>query len=122
NTLQESNPYVFPVLGIMGTAILVVLFIIFFLFAYGLRLVQRNNKELWRQAYHDALTGAKNLFYFREEVGKLLENVGDFSVVALNIHQFKFINEIFGREYGDRLLIEIKEVLEQGMKEGEFFA
>ena len=122
NTLQESNPYVFPVLVIMGAAILVVLFIIFFLFAYGLRLVQRNNKELWRQAYHDALTGAKNLFYFREEVGKLLENAGDFSVVALNIHQFKFINEIFGREYGDRLLIEIKEVLEQGMKEGEFFA
>lgn len=122
NTLQESNPYVFPVLKIMGVSIFGVLLIIFFLFVYGFRMLQKNNHFLWHQVYHDSLTGAKNFSYFRQMISELAEKQREFSVAALNIHQYKFINEIFGREYGDHLLIEIKEVLDQKMKEGEFFA
>lgn len=122
NTLQESNQSIYPVLGIMGVGLAGVALIILFLLIYGFRLVQRNNRELWHQAYHDSLTGAKNLPYFNQELSKILEEGKEVSVAALNIHQFKFINEIFGKEYGDKLLVEVKEVLEQEMGEGEFFA
>ena len=122
NTLQESNQSIYPVLGIMGVGLIGVALIILFLLIYGFRLVQRNNRELWYQAYHDSLTGAKNFPYFNQELDRLLKEGKELSVVALNIHQFKFINEIFGREYGDTLLVEVKDVLEHKMKEGEFFA
>lgn len=122
NTLQDSNRSIYPVLGIMGAAFIGVALIILFLLIYGFRLVQRNNRELWHQAYHDSLTGAKNLPYFNQELVKLLSEGRKLTVAALNIQQFKFINEIFGREYGDTLLKEVKEVLDQKMRDGEFFA
>ena len=122
DTLQDSNSSIYPVLGIMGVALVGVALIILFLLIYGFRMVQRNNRELWHRAYHDSLTGAKNLPYFNQELAKRLMEGRELSVAALNIHQFKFINEIFGREYGDTLLREVKEVLDQKMREGEFFA
>lgn len=122
NTLQESNQSLYPVLAIMGVGLAGVALIILFLLIYGFRLVQRNNRELWRHAYHDSLTGAKNLSFFNQELSKMLEQGRALSVVALNIHQFKFINEIFGREYGDTLLVEVKDVLDYKMQTGEFFA
>ena len=106
----------------MGVGLAGVALIILFLLIYGFRLVQRNNRELWRHAYHDSLTGAKNLSFFNQELSKMLEQGRALSVVALNIHQFKFINEIFGREYGDTLLVEVKDVLDYKMQTGEFFA
>lgn len=120
DTLQDSNSSIYPVLGIMGVALVGVALIILFLLIYGFRMVQRNNRELWHRAYHDSLTGAKNFPYFNQELAKRLMEGRELSVAALNIHQFKFINEIFGREYGDTLLREVKEVLDQKMREGSF--
>ena len=39
----------------------------------------------------------------------------------MNIRQFKFINEIFGRNQADSLLCHVKEVMENNMEEGEYF-
>ena len=122
NTLQESNQYSYPVLTVMGAAVACVLLVVAFLLFYGFRLARRSSREFRYQAYHDPLTGAKNLMYFNRRLGKCLESGTSVSVVALNIHQFKFINEIFGREYADHLLTDIRKVLDQNMETGEFFA
>lgn len=49
----------------------------------------------------------------------VLHSTREFSVVALNIR--KFINEIFGNETANRLLCEVKRVLDDAMKENEYF-
>ena len=122
STLQENTQYSYPMLAVMGAAVACVLLVVAFLLLYGFRLARRSSREFRYQAYHDSLTGAKNLTYFNRRLSKCLEGGSAVSVVALNIHQFKFINEIFGREYADRLLIEIREVLDKNMEAGEFFA
>lgn len=122
STLQESNQYSYPMLAVMVAAVACVLLVVVFLLFYGFRLARRNSRKFRYQAYHDSLTGAKNLTYFNRRLSRCLERGSAVSVVALNVHQFKFINEIFGREYADRLLIEIKEVLDKNMETGEFFA
>lgn len=122
STLQESNQYSYPMLAVMVAAVACVLLVVVFLLFYGFRLARRSSRRFRYQAYHDSLTGAKNLTYFNRRLSRCLESGSAVSVVALNVHQFKFINEIFGREYADRLLIEIKEVLDKNMETGEFFA
>ena len=122
STLQESNQYSYPMLAVMVAAVACVLLVVVFLLFYGFRLARRSSRRFRYQAYHDSLTGAKNLTYFNRRLSRCLESGSAVSVVALNVHQFKFINEIFGREYADRLLIEIKEVLDKNMEAGEFFA
>ena len=44
-----------------------------------------------------------------------------YSLAALNVRQFKFINEIFGRAQADTLLCRIKQVIEAGLRPGECF-
>lgn len=44
-----------------------------------------------------------------------------FSTAALNVHNFKGINDLFGRMRGDRVLCYMKNVLDHNLKEGEFF-
>ena len=92
------------------------------LLAYGCRLVWRNGKRLQRIAYYDPLTGAYNMLRFRQLVEESIgRNGSHYSLIALNVHQFKFINEIYGREQGDRLLRFIKEQIRERTKPGEFF-
>ena len=98
---------------------LLVLVISFILFSY--RLLYRSYHRLSRIAYYDSLTGAGNTLHFMNELRERLEKPGGFCVVAMNIRQFKFINELFGKEQADFLLCEVKQVLDRNLREGEFF-
>ena len=51
---------------------------------------------------------------FQKEAKDRMDENSSCSIVTLNIHQFKFFNEIFGKERADRLL---KAVGEQAEKE-----
>ncbi len=121
NTLQTSNQAAYQIVRTMAAVFLGALLLILFLMIYGYRLVRKSNRELMYQAYHDPLTGAYNLSYFIRELESSLGENYECCVAALNIHQFKFINEIFGRKQGDLLLCEIRRQLEECLKPEEFF-
>ena len=91
------------------------------LLSYGCRLVWKNGRRLQRIAYHDPLTGAYNMIRFRQLVEHRTEKEKSYSIAALNVHQFKFINEIYGREQGDRVLCFIEEQLEKSREAGDLF-
>lgn len=67
--------------------------------------------ESWEQekykASHDSLTGLLNRDQFYEEVHDMVNKYPDttFYLICSNIKDFKFINEIFGMEKGNQLLI-----------------
>lgn len=98
----------------------IILLVLIFLI-YSLKLIQNSNRNLNYAATHDSLTGAANFSFFERRLMELLPEKKACCIAALNIHQFKFINEIFGRQYGDDLLRAIKEILDNSMAEGEFF-
>lgn len=120
NTIAESNKAAYQIINIMSITFVCIIAIVVFLLFYSYRAVRKNNNELIYLAYHDTLTGAYNLPRFIQKLGKRLEQSGGCSVVALNVHQFKFINEIFGREQADKLLCYIKSVLDKYLDEKEF--
>ena len=60
-------------------------------------------------ATHDSLTGLFNQRFLYEEGRRLIdENPGiDFRVVAVDVKDFKLVNDIYSKEVGDRLLCSI---------------
>lgn len=89
-------------------------------------------QEEWYVMRHDQLTGLYNETYFYRRVQEQLEAnpKEQFVLVCSNIRGFKIINDVFGTEAGDRLLIQTAERMKEhaspwllyGRLEGDKFA
>ncbi len=71
-------------------------------------------RQLQRQRYeatHDMMTGLYNASYFYSKVRDKLDNedCSDYVIACIDIDNFKFINDIYGPEAGDKILISIAE-------------
>lgn len=121
DTMHGMNAPIYQMLRVTRVVFIGVLCMSVFLLCYGYNMLRKNHKRLIRFAYYDPLTGAYNTVRFIQEMKENLNSQDKYSVVVMNIHQFKFINEIFGRNQGDKLLCHVKNVLERNVKEGECF-
>ena len=97
------------------TVVLAVLLGAVLTYSYGNRLI--------RFLYFDMLTGADNSNRFRRKLSNRLDKSFDdyLSVATLNVRQFRSINEIFGVESANSLLIIIKQTLSERLDRDEFF-
>ena len=66
-------------------------------------------EEIERLAYFDALTGLPNRFLLRDRVEQAIQagrrSEQPFAVIFLDLDHFKEVNDIFGHDMGDQLLI-----------------
>ncbi|GMK93531.1 TPA: EAL domain-containing protein [Clostridioides difficile] len=112
---------------IINRAIYAVLFIILIFIAiifYIIYIKKSNEKEILSLAYEDKVThiGNQNKFY-RECSKYLLDKPSlNYIIVYFDINNFKMINDTFGYEFGDNLLITIAKALKEELTEGEVFA
>ena len=72
----------------------------------------------------DALTGLPNRVLFRERLDRCIfrkqrDNSFNFSLLYLDLDNFKLINDSMGHEAGDRLLVAIARRLESSLREAE---
>ena len=117
-TAKKQNREPSHITGIILLEILLLSMLYLFI---GYRIVRKNNRELLKISYTDTLTGAGNMADFSHKLEALLQTEADFSVLAINVRKFKFINEIFGDIMANNFLCDIKKVLEKAVKENEFF-
>jgi diguanylate cyclase (GGDEF)-like protein len=71
--------------------------------------LQQTHERLRHAAYHDALTGLPNKYYFVETIKGLLKECRrlsgrPFAVIYLDLNRFKTINDSVGHSRGDRLI------------------
>lgn len=80
-------------------------------------------EEKYRNS-HDSLTGALNREAFFEEVRHILdENIGvEYVMVCSNIKGFKLINDMFGADEADKLLVRCADTIREKMQKGSTFA
>lgn len=79
-------------------------------------------KERYK-ATHDSLTGLYNKEYFYERVAACLQEHPEerFMLVCSDVRNFKLVNDVFGPEMGDEILIKIAQAIREKAKSGEIY-
>ncbi len=85
--------------------------------------LDQKNKELWRLAHHDALTGVANRRAYDEDWVRLQELVRgqriSVSVILIDCDHFKAINDTYGHDVGDRVIRVIADCLKHSLRDGD---
>ncbi|WP_417325774.1 diguanylate cyclase [Halarcobacter sp.] len=88
--------------------------------------LERANKELIDLTNKDYLTKVYNRRYFNEYSEKALElakrNKQDISIIAIDIDRFKKINDTYGHNIGDEVLIEVANVFKSSIRKSDIVA
>lgn len=91
-----------------------------------LAMIRRFNKKLQYLARNDTLTQLKNRRAFNDDFGKFLSlskrHQQTLSVIFFDIDNFKTINDEFGHQVGDQVLIRIAELLNQRFRQEDLIA
>ena len=119
NSVQKSSRILYLVTRVTAAVLASIIALLIFWLIYSYRLTRKNTYELNRLAFFDQLTGTYNFPRFRQEVGEEIEKDANGALVSLNIHQFKFINEIFGKERADRLLQHVADTISSHLRADE---
>lgn len=120
NSTDNVNKDVYLLAYAMAAFFAIIAVLCFTTVILGYRTAKKNNKELKRLAYIDELTGIYNVKRFTELAEEAIEKEEGYAIAAVNIRQFKFINEIFGKEQADHLLHYMAQILKNSVKDGEF--
>ncbi len=90
------------------------------------RELQEANQRLGELASVDSLTGASNRRHFleqaRAEISRAKRQGLPLSVVMLDIDFFKSINDRYGHEAGDKVLISLAATIQADLRAGDIFA
>lgn len=83
-------------------------------------------QELEYHSSHDPLTGLHNRRYFNEvlqaEQGRAQRHQRDFSVLMIDLDDFKDINDTYGHPCGDTVLQRVAEVIREPLRVGDISA
>lgn len=69
-------------------------------------------ERIHRMLYYDIRTGLKNRYCFEKEVEEYLNAGAKGSIACVDIRNFKLFNEIFGHNFGNKILEEMAGMLE----------
>lgn len=85
----------------------------------------RNNKKLIQKvAFRDPITGGMNETAFRVLYHQIVKRAkpNSFSIILMNIKNFKLINEQFGTDEGDKTLRYVYNTIKENLTKNEFLA
>ncbi|MFA9559496.1 EAL domain-containing protein [Evansella sp. AB-rgal1] len=87
---------------------------------------KKNEERINELAYSDKLTGLANRFYFEEKLIEILDeankNKEKVALFLFDLDRFKFINDSYGHQAGDRLLRYVAERVRSLTTEQQLFA
>lgn len=98
--------------------------------------LKKENEKLSELASKDSLTGLHTRRYFEEETEKYIDNYrkfnspegnrrkksiesGDLSVFMCDIDSFKKINDTFGHDFGDKILVRVGEIIRSQIRNND---
>ena len=120
NSSENANQNIYRIVKVIEIFMTVIMVLFFITLFYVIEIIQKNNRQLKKYAYFDELTGIYNRRRFDELTEEAMKRQKKCAIIAMNIRQFKFINEMFGKKRADRLLIYIAQILSKSIHEGEY--
>lgn len=89
-------------------------------------LIKNYNRKLEHLADHDMLTGLSNRRSFKSKLNRQISihqrNKESLSLVFIDIDDFKTVNDNFGHEVGDKVLIRISNILKNSVRKSDLVA
>ncbi len=83
---------------------------------------KRGEARIWHAAHHDPLTGLPNRKRLAEVLDAALRAEGGAALFLVDLDNFKAVNDTFGHEVGDSVLVETAARLQEAVREGDFVA
>lgn len=87
---------------------------------------KRTEQELAYLAYHDALTGLHNRKAFHEKLEEVLKDAKRYgverSILYIDLDHFKKVNDVYGHELGDKLLVQVADRLRKTLRETDYIS
>lgn len=83
---------------------IVVVLVFSLLLSYWYKSIKKGNEKLYQVVYFDQLTNVYTMTRFSYLVKDALQSASSYAICVFDIRQFKFINEIYGKELADKLL------------------
>jgi diguanylate cyclase (GGDEF)-like protein len=85
--------------------------------------LDEKNRELWLQAHNDALTGVFNRRAFEMDWQHIETAIQgsriDIAFMLIDCDRFKTLNDTYGHNIGDKVLIEISSSIQQCLRDGD---
>jgi len=84
-------------------------------------------EHLKQMAEHDGLTGLYNRSYFQNELDRVSEQIRrntdrQCALLYIDLDNFKYVNDTMGHAAGDRLLIEVSEILDKRARKSDLLS
>ncbi|WP_409345218.1 putative bifunctional diguanylate cyclase/phosphodiesterase [Paenibacillus sp. MBLB4367] len=85
---------------------------------------KRNENRIRHMAYYDDMTGLPNRRYFKEKLAEALAAASPekIAVFYMDIDRFKLVNDSFGYDYGNMLMLQVAERLTRCISADDFLA
>lgn len=119
NSAKSLNNPIYMMSRATNFVLVVFVLVVILLFYIAYRIMEKNHKEMENIAYTDRLTEAVSMIRFMELVKTYDGNNHQYSLVALNMRRFKFMNEILGRKKSDEILRRIVACIKPMLKKDE---
>ena len=106
-------------------SVLMILMSFFMLFVVLVAVVTyiRNRRAVYNAAYVDQLTGIPSKAKHKLDAQALIDHQEyKYAYVTFDVNNFKYVNEMFGYEYGNKILIHIAKVVKLFAKKDELYA
>jgi diguanylate cyclase (GGDEF)-like protein len=85
-----------------------------------------DNTELARLALTDSVTGLSNRTHMgqilQKEFSRFVRHAQRFGIIMIDIDHFKQINDTYGHDVGDRMLIQLSRKFEQATRKSDYIA
>lgn len=93
---------------------------------HDISLIHKQQDQLEHMAHHDQLTGLPNRGLLLDRLKQSMQQItrlnGLLAVLFIDLDNFKAINDSFGHDAGDELLVKITQLIGGTMREGDTFS
>ncbi|STX28495.1 sensory box protein, EAL domain, GGDEF domain, signal transduction protein [Legionella beliardensis] len=86
------------------------------------RVLENDREKLLHMSLHDPLSKLPNRKYFYEELGKRIRSENNLTILYMDLNGFKDINDTYGHEIGDQVLVETSKRLSHCFRDEDFIA
>lgn len=115
--LKNESSYILNIIMILSIVLILMVIILVILVRY-LNTRHEIKLELEKQVYVDALTGIENRLKFNNSLTKMIKMRNQkFALLFIDLDGFKKINDTFGHDTGDQVLIDVAQRLVRTLRD-----